>query len=110
MAESKRVQKFLELGKNAAADAAHTLGLPEGDQKIASGALAAAVRQGFKEVGAALKAFPDSLQIDEAGTLGNVTPVEVYQTKQADVHKTVSLEKGLGVHGPKKESPELDLG
>jgi hypothetical protein len=43
----------------------------------ADGVLAAAGRQGMDELGAALKAFPDTLQQDEVGTLWNPTQGEV---------------------------------
>jgi hypothetical protein len=43
----------------------------------ADGTLAAAARQGFDELGQALKAFPDAVQVDEPGTLWNPTQGEV---------------------------------
>lgn len=41
------------------------------------GMLAAAGRQGLDELGAALKPFPDSIQVHETGTIWNPTPGEV---------------------------------
>ena len=35
------------------------------------GEIQAAVRQGFNEIGAALQAFPDSIQVDEPGAVFN---------------------------------------
>ena len=105
-----KLQQALDHAKNGLTAAAQAFGFPEEGRKIGSGALAAAVRQGWKELGAAFgKAFPDSVQVDEAGTIGNITPVEVYQSKQQDVQKVVKLEKGQTVHGPKKDGPELDM-
>jgi hypothetical protein len=69
------VQRLLE----AAKDKALNIGQPPQDSpQLGAGALSAMARQGFKELGAAFgKAFPDSVQIDEPGTLGNVTPAIV---------------------------------
>lgn len=51
--------------------------------KIGAGALPAALRQGGKEVGQVLPAFPDSVRvIEEPGTIGNPTPQEIFQAKQ----------------------------
>jgi hypothetical protein len=41
------------------------------------GYLAAAGRQGLDELGAALKAFPESIHVDEPGTIGNPTQGEI---------------------------------
>jgi hypothetical protein len=41
------------------------------------GYLAAAARQGIDELGVALKPFPDSIQVDETGTLWNPTQGEI---------------------------------
>jgi hypothetical protein len=43
----------------------------------ADGTLAAAARQGVDELGAALKAFPDSIQVQETGTIFNPTQSEI---------------------------------
>jgi len=43
----------------------------------ADGVLAAAGRQGFDELGAALKAFPESIQREEPGTIFNPTQGEI---------------------------------
>lgn len=44
---------------------------------MADGTLAAAGRQGIDEIGVALKAFPDTIQVFETGTIWNPTPGEV---------------------------------
>jgi hypothetical protein len=44
---------------------------------MADGVLEAAGRQGIDELGAALKPFPDSIQVSELGTLWSPTPGEI---------------------------------
>lgn len=41
---------------------------------MGAGAVPAMLRQGLKELGSLVKAFPDSMQVDEPGTIGNITP------------------------------------
>jgi hypothetical protein len=48
----------------------------------ADGTLAAAARQGADELGAALKAFPDSIQVQESGTVWNPTQGEIGAARQ----------------------------
>ena len=48
----------------------------------ADGTLAAAGRQGIDELGAALKAFPDAIQVQETGTIFNPTQGEVAADRQ----------------------------
>lgn len=55
-------------------------------RKIGAGALLAALRQGGKELGTALKAFPDSISVDEPGTVLNPTQGEI-----AEVNRSGSL-------------------
>jgi hypothetical protein len=50
------------------------------------GTLAAAFRQGIAELGAALKAFPDSIQVSEPGTLWHPTQGEIASDRQASRH------------------------
>ena len=50
------------------------------------GVLAAAGRQGIDELGAALKAFPESIQVSETGTIWNPTPGEVAADRQQGRH------------------------
>jgi hypothetical protein len=52
----------------------------------ADGHIAAAGRQGLDELGAALKAFPDSMQVHETGTLWNPTQGEVAASRQQSRH------------------------
>jgi hypothetical protein len=48
------------------------------------GYLAAAGRQGAGELGAALKAFPESIQVNEPGTLWNPTQGEIADARDVD--------------------------
>jgi hypothetical protein len=48
---------------------------------LKDGTLAAAWRQGLSEIGEALKAFPDSIQVRELGTIGAPTPGEIGQQR-----------------------------
>jgi hypothetical protein len=50
------------------------------------GVLAAAGRQGIDELGAALKAFPESIQVQEAGTLWNPTQGEIAADRKQGTH------------------------
>jgi hypothetical protein len=50
------------------------------------GILAAAGRQGIDELGAALKAFPDAIQMQETGTLWNPTQGEIAADRQHTRH------------------------
>lgn len=47
------------------------------DAILDDGVIAAAGRQGIGELGQALKAFPDSIQVEEPGTLFNPTQGEI---------------------------------
>ena len=49
----------------------------ETTRKIGTGALAAAVRQGAKELGTTVKAFPDAISVDEPGTIFSPTQGEI---------------------------------
>ena len=51
-------------------------------RKIGAGAGLAALRQGAKELGAALKAFPDSIAIDEPGTVFTPTQGEIAEANR----------------------------
>lgn len=48
------------------------------------GTLEAAGRQGLDELGAALKPFPDSIQVHETGTIWNPTPGEVQKGRDPE--------------------------
>lgn len=52
------------------------------------GTLAAAGRQGADELGAALKAFPDSIQTQESGTVWNPTQGEIAAGRSSGRHYT----------------------
>jgi hypothetical protein len=52
-------------------------------RKIGAGAGLAALRQGGKEIGAALKAFPDSIVIDEPGTILHPTQGEIAEANRS---------------------------
>jgi hypothetical protein len=49
-------------------------------------ALAAFGRQGLDELGTALKPFPESIQVDESGTLWNPTQGEIARDARPDGH------------------------
>lgn len=51
-------------------------------RKIGAGALQAAGRQGAKELGEALKAFPDSISVSEPGTVFNPTQGEIAEVNR----------------------------
>ena len=52
-------------------------------RKIGAGALSAAMRQGGKELGTALKAFPDSISVDEPGTVLTPTQGEIAEANRS---------------------------
>jgi hypothetical protein len=52
------------------------------------GTLAAAGRAGAAELAAATKAFPDSIQVHETGTIWNPTPGEVAASRQYGSHSS----------------------
>lgn len=49
--------------------------------KFGAGALSAAIRQGWGEIGTLVKAFPDSVQVETLGGIGNPTPQEIFRGK-----------------------------
>ena len=55
-------------------------------RKLFAGAGLAALRQGGKELGTALKAFPDSISVDEPGTVLTPTQGEI-----ADANRSGSI-------------------
>ena len=76
------------------------------------GHIAAAGRQGADEIGQALKAFPDSIQAQEPGTVLNPTQGEIQANRNENIYGRSSL-SGLrspseiaaehgGVHGPQR--------
>jgi hypothetical protein len=76
------------------------------------GVLAASWRQGLGELGEALKAFPDSIQVRELGTMGAPTPGEislqrgVYGNHEQESHVSLADQAhaaGSQDHGPEQE-------
>lgn len=65
------VAKVLDMAKSAV------------DAALADGTIKAAARQGADELGAALKAFPDSIQESELGTVFNPTAVEMQRDRES---------------------------
>jgi hypothetical protein len=51
-------------------------------RKIAAEAGIAALRQGAKEIGSALKAFPESISVDEPGTMLHPTQGEIAEANR----------------------------
>ena len=51
-------------------------------RKFGAGAGAAALRQGVKELGAALKAFPDSISVEETGGAFSPTQGEIAESNR----------------------------
>jgi hypothetical protein len=62
------------------------------------GVLAAAGRQGIDELGAALKAFPESIQVQETGTLWNPTQGEIASDRQHTRHPRSHSASGGPAH------------
>jgi hypothetical protein len=73
------------------------------------GMLAAAGRQGLDEIGAALKAFPESIQMHEPGTIGNPTQGEVAASRRPHEfgrghgRSPSEIAADRGVHGKAQE-------
>ncbi|MHC5540895.1 hypothetical protein ACYOEI_21950 [Singulisphaera rosea] len=65
----------------------------------------AAGRQGIDEIGMALKAFPDSIQAYEMGTIFSPTPYEVSKDRNVEMPSL-----GEMVQEAQPYSPEQDLG
>jgi hypothetical protein len=74
--ESQRNESVLEWAGGVVAGMARAL--------MKDGTIAAAMRQGADELGAALKAFPDSIQTYEMGTLWSPTPYEISKSRSQD--------------------------
>lgn len=63
------------------------------------GTLAAAFRQGAGEIGQALKAFPDSIHVQQPGTLLNPTQGEIADARDEHASNTTAREDMGTVHG-----------
>ena len=65
--------------------------------------LEAAGRQGIDELGVALKAFPDAIQVQETGTLWNPTQGEIAADRQHGRHPWPSEIAAQNRHQPGKD-------
>lgn len=80
--------------------------------KMGKGSLAAAWRQGLKELGTvAAKPLPDSIQVDEPGQVWSVTTGEVTldrtKAEPAPVKAVQKIERGMSKDAPEPE-PDLE--
>lgn len=64
------------------------------------GHIAAAARQGADEIGQALKAFPDSIGVDEPGALWNPTQGEIASERNPDMPSPSEIARNKSVHVP----------
>lgn len=85
--------------------------------KIGQGSLKAAGRQGGKEIGQAVPAFPDSIRVvEEAGTIGNPVPHEVakqtgaidrdFDSRGLDAQRFAGNVWGTSPKGPQQQSTQ----
>jgi len=72
------------------------------------GELQAFFRQGANEIGAALKAFPDSLQVDEPGQVFNPLYSDIAADKRAH-HEAPEPMAGGSVYGDRESSARQPL-
>lgn len=71
--------------------------------------LYAALRQGAKEVGQALQAFPDSVRtVEEPGTLGNPTPQMVTAQAQPGDYRQLLADSARQAEARDQPGPGLD--
>lgn len=73
------------------------------------GTLAAAGRQGADELGMALKAFPDSIQVEEPGTIWNPTQGEIAAARNPDLPSPSEIARGQEAHAGPDHKPGLVL-
>ena len=73
------------------------------------GTIAAAGRQGADEFGMALKAFPDSIQVQEPGTIFNPTQGEIAEARRPDVPLPGDLAQDNTPYMP-DQGQEMDMG
>ncbi len=78
------------------------------ERKIGAGAGMAALRQGAKELAAMTKAFPDSIAIDEPGTLLSPTQGEIAESNR-NGSIFGRLQEGRERTAPKNEAPRHGL-
>lgn len=70
---------------------------------LQDGTIAAAGRQGVGEIGQALKAFPDSIQVQEPGTLWNPTQGEIAEARRPEVALPGDIAQDNTPHTPNQE-------
>ena len=94
------------VGLIAAAHAAVKSGLSSAWNAVAKdGTIAAAGRQGADELGMALKAFPDSIQAEEPGTIWNPTQGEIAAARSPDLPSPSEIARGRDTHaGPDQKA------
>ena len=79
-------------------------------RKIGAGVGLAALRQGGKELGTALKAFPDSIAVDEPGTVLSPTQGEIAeQNRNGVVWGRVQEGRSRANAVPARDAPEKSL-
>jgi hypothetical protein len=69
------------------------------------GILAAAFRQGIDELGAALKPFPESIQVQESGALWNPTQGEIAADRQKNDKHTGFHSSYYSSYSPPRDPP-----
>ncbi len=78
-------------------------------RKLGAGAAMAALWQGGKELGAALKAFPDSISIDEPGTVLNPTQGEIAEMNRGgSLFGRVANARERAAAEPARDPPERE--
>ena len=84
---------------------------------FADGTLEAAGRQGLDELGAALKAFPDSIQVQESGTIWNPTQGEIAASRnlggeigERPSWSSLAAPRSAEAADHNRHQPELDQG
>ena len=82
----------------------------EPPRKLFAGVGLAALRQGGKEIGMALKAFPDSISIDEPGTVFSPTQGEIAEANRTgSIWGRVHEARDRAEMSKAKEAPEKSL-
>lgn len=73
------------------------------------GTLAAAFRQGAGEIGQALKAFPDSIQVHEPGTILSPTASDIVDARDAHAASPSPIAQGNAgtVYGPEQTTSQV---
>jgi hypothetical protein len=75
-------------------------------QKIGAGVLAAAGRQGVSELGQALKAFPEAIQVTEPGQMFSPTQGEIAEARR---ESTLESRVQEGLERVAQREPEKSL-